>query len=261
MNTPIQDKARFGDTIGVTKKYATSVLIEGVEVPIIHQFGKHNVSKYPAFKVKLAKLVGKFVEKAFDVPVQDKFFGSESLIVEKYKEVNVPGIGNDAVNILAKRGNTYRQICKKIGKCVLTEINISHIVRELKSGRLNLMLDEGVDEMFDLLTETNAIDYYTNALARMGVGNGNGAAVKTQTALLGGSTAFAVMEGGFPDLGTAQRVDFKGSYASGIAEFAWEEFSVDNAAGPNANLQRLVSAKGTKSTGETWTAEIQITGS
>ncbi len=259
--TGLVDRFRMGDNVNVGKQYAQTMLIEGSEVPIVHQFGKSNAKSYPGFRVAMAKIIGKFNEKAFDIPNSDRFFGTETLIVEKFKEVDVPGIGNDAVHILATKGYNYRQICKKIGKCVMTELNISHAVKELKSFHLNLMLNEGIDEIFDLVTETNAADYYTNALARVGVGNSSTAAAATDTALIGGSTAFVAQEGGFPNLGTAQRIDFKGSFASGVAEFAWEEFTVDNGTTPNANLQRLVSSKGTKSTGETWTAEIQITGS
>lgn len=257
------DKARFADKAKVTKSYAQSVLVEGVEVPIIHTFGKKSLTAYPTLKVGLAKKIAAINEKLFGLsnPMKERYIGTETIIVEKFKEVYAPGIGEDAVDKLAKKGYNFEQICRKIGKPVLKEIGIGHAIKGLKFGFLNVMLNEGIDEIWNLVTETNALDYYTNLLARVGVGNGTGAAVATQTALLGGSTAFAGMEVGFPNVATAQRVDFKGSFGNGVAEFAWEEFTVDNGAIPNANLQRLVSAKGTKSAGETWTAEIQITGS
>jgi len=263
MNDSITDKAQFSDTVHISKSYQTSVLIEGKEVPIIHQWGKKGLSKYPRLRVDLAKAVAKFSEKVFGVPNinNERLIGTETLIVEKFDEVYHPGIGADAVNILAQKGYGFRQIAAKIGKPVLKEINITHAIKSWKPGWLNLMLNEGIDEIFDLITETNAVDYYTNTLARGGVGDSTTAAMATDTGLIGGSSAFQAMEGGFPNLATAQRVDFKSSFASGLAEFAWEEFTIDNAAGPNANLQRLVTPKGTKSTGETWTMEIQITGS
>ncbi len=257
----MNDSVRYNDSVSVGKKYASSMMVEGVEVPIVHQWG-HGLKSYPTIRAGMAKIGAKVGEKLLGIPnISEKFFGSETLIVEKFKEVNVPGIGNDAVDILAKKGYDYRQICKKIGAPVMTELHITHAIKHWKPAWLNLMLNEGIDEIFDLVSETNATDYYTNALARVGVGNSSTAAAATDTALIGGSTAFVAQEGGFPNLGTAQRIDFKGSFASGIAEFAWEEFTVDNGSSPNANLQRLVSAKGTKSSGETWTAEIQITGS
>ena len=261
MNTIRSDKAKFHDTIGVTKSLQRSVLIEGVRVPIIHRYGHTGTTKYPKTRVKMAEFMSKFNSKFFGAPINDKFWGTETIKVEKMKEVYYPGIGNDAVYQLSQKGYNYRQIAAKIGKPIVTAIDITHAIRTWVPGRLNLMLDEGVDIIWDLITELNAVDYYTNTLARIGVGNSTTVAAKTDTGLIGGSTNFQGMEATFPLSTTAQRVDFKSSYADGIAEFAWEEFSVDNGTTPNDNLQRLVTPKGTKSTGEVWTAEIQITGS
>ena len=258
------DKVGFRETVGIGKNYAKSVLIEGVEVPVVHSFGKREFSSYPRMRVAFAKAVGKFNSKVLGVrnPIDEKYIGTEKLIVEKYKEVNVAGIGNDAVSILVNKGYGFRQICQKIGRPVLTEINVSHLVRELAAevGPLNVMLNEGIDQIWSVLTEDSS-DRYTTADARVGVGSGDAAAVATQTALVGGSTVFKAMLSAFPKTNTAQRVDFKSSFASGEGEFAWEEFTVDNGVTANDNLLRLVASKGTKSAGEIWTAEIQITGS
>jgi len=263
MHTSDRDVASFNETVGVTKKLATSVLIEGVEVPIIHQWGKKNLTKYPTMKVELAKAMAALNSKLFGVtnPMKERYIGTESVIVEKYNEVYAPGIGQGAVHKLASQGYGFRQICKKIGKPVLREINISHMIKGMTDGPLNLMLNEGIDKIWDLVSESDAVNYYTNALARLGVGNSATAAAATDTALIGGSTSFVAMEATYPLTTTAQRIDFKGSFADGVAEFAWEEFTVDNGVTPNHNLQRLVTPKGTKSAGEVWTAEIQITGS
>ncbi len=261
MNTVRTDRTKFNDTVGVTKRLQHSVMIEGKEVPIIHRYGHSGTTKYPNTRVKLAEFGAKFSSKFFGTPINDKFWGAETLKVEKMKEVYHAGIGNDAVYTLSKKGYNYRQIAAKIGKPIVTAIDITHAIKNYKPYWLNLMLIEGIDEIWDLVSETNAVDYYTNALARVGVGNSSTAAMDTDTALIGGSTAFEAQEGGFPNVATASRIDFKGSFADGVAEFAWEEFTVDNGSSPNANLQRLVTPKGTKSTGEVWTAEIQITGS
>ena len=255
------DKAEFNDVVSVSKNLQHSVMIEGKKVPIIHTWGKDSLTKFPKRRVALAKAMGKFNQKVFGVPFNDRLFGTECIKVEKMKEVYSAGIGTGAVHKLAQKGYNYRQIAAKIGLPIVKEIHITHAIKNWKPGRLNLMLNEGIDEIWDLVSETNAVDYYTNALARVGVGNSSTAAMATDTALIGGSTNFQGQEGGFPNVATAQRIDFKGSFADGIAEFAWEEFTVDNGSSPNANLQRLVTPKGTKTTGEVWTAEIQITGS
>ena len=263
MNTSSADRAAFNETVGVTKKLATSVMVEGREVPIVHSWGKKNLTKYPRMSVALAKTMAKLNTKLFGVsnPMTDRYIGTESVIVEKVDETYAKGFGQEAVHKLSQMGYDYRRICQKIGKPLLKEINISHTVRGMVDGHLNLMLNEGIDIIWDLITELNAVDYYTNALARIGVGNSSTAASSTDTALIGGSTSLVAMEATFPLSTTAQRIDFKSSFADGIAEFAWEEFTVDNGLTPNDNLQRLVTPKGTKSTGEVWTAEIQITGS
>ncbi len=262
MNDVVRCNTDFSDEVFISKKPANCVVVEGKQVPVITKWGKNNFEKYPALRVAMIEKFATIGEKLFGMPnpTKDRFFGTESIVVEKYKEVYVPGIGNDAVYTLSKMGYNFREICAKIGKPVLTEVNIHRTIKSFKDGWINLMLNEGIDVIFDLITENNDANYYTNLLARVGVGNDNTAALATQTGLLGGSTAFEAMEVGFPNLATAQRVDFKGSFADGIAEFAWEEFTVDNGNVANHNLQRLVSAKGTKSPGEVWTAEIQITG-
>ncbi len=261
MNQTGNDRAHFKEQVVVEKSYQKSVLVEGKTVPIIHQFGHNGTTNYPKLRVKLAEIVGKVNQKVFGIPYDQRFFGTESITVEKFKEVYSAGIGNNAVDTLAKKGYGYRQICSKIGLPVLREIHITHAIKTLKPYWINLMLNEGIDIIWDLITEGNAVDYYTNALARVGVGNSSTAAMATDTGLIGGSTAFEAMEATFPLTTTAQRIDLKGSFASGVAEFAWEEFTTDNGSSPNDNLQRLVTPKGTKSAGETWTAEIRITGS
>ena len=255
----MNDSARGLDKVNISKNYAKTVLLEGKETPIIHHFGKANFDSYPTKRIALLKGLNKFMTKV-GLPLQEQFSGTELVRVEKYKELYVPGIGNDAIQKLNEKGYNFRQIAKKIGRNQLYEINIHHALKKIPWNKLwlNSMLNEGSEEIIELLTEINATDYYTNALARMGVGNGVAAVVATQTALQGGSTSFVAMETTFPSR-TNQRVDFKGSYADGVAEFAWEEFSVDNGVTPNANLQRLLASKGTKGTGEVWTAEVQIT--
>lgn len=255
----MNDSSKGSDSLNFSKNYAHTVLLEGKETPIIHKWGKANFDSYPTKRIALIKGLNKLMTKA-GLPLQEQFSGTELVRVEKYKELYVKGIGNDAIQKLNEKGYNFRQIAQKIGKNQLFEINIHHALKKIPWGKLwlNSMLNEGSEEIIELITEINAVDYYTNALARMGVGNGTAAVVDTQTALQGGSSAFVAMESTFPSR-TNQRVDFKGSFADGVAEFGWEEFSIDNGVTPNANLQRLLASKGTKGTGEVWTAEVQIT--
>ena len=99
---------------------------------------------------------------------------------------------------------------------------------------------------------------YSNANARIGVGNGTAAADPVQTALQGGSTAFAAMEATYP-IRAAQTLSFRSIFGSGVANFAWEEWTVDNGAARNRNMNRKVQAMGTKVSGAVWQLTVDIT--
>ncbi|GAI97162.1 unnamed protein product, partial [marine sediment metagenome] len=77
-------------------------------------------------------------------------------------------------------------------------------------------------------------------------------------ALQGGSTEFKGMEATYPTFGTLQKVIFKSSFGAAEANFTWEEWTVDNGAAADKNLNRKVESLGTKS-GGTWTLEVSIT--
>ena len=121
----------------------------------------------------------------------------------------------------------------------------------------NLLLNEGIDAMWTLICG-GAETVYSNANARIGVGNGTTAAAAGDTGLVGASTAFKAIEAGFPTFGSSQKATFKSSFGDTEANFAWNEWTIDNGATPNKNLNRKVESLGTKSTG-TWTLEVSIT--
>lgn len=121
----------------------------------------------------------------------------------------------------------------------------------------NLLLNEGIAELWDLAITTGATKY-DNTNAQLGVGNGTAAAAATQVDLQGGSTSWKAMEATYPSR-SAQTVSWQSVYGSSDANFAWEEFSVRNGATADKNLNRKVENKGTKSSGTTWTLTLQIT--
>jgi hypothetical protein len=125
-------------------------------------------------------------------------------------------------------------------------------------GEGNLLLNEGINEMWKLICGGTATAY-NNTNARIGVGNGSTpAADAEQAGLQGGSTAFKAMEGGYPTSGTNQKAIFKSSFGAEDGNFAWEEWTVDNGAVADLNLNRKVESLGTKS-GGTWTLEVSTT--
>jgi hypothetical protein len=270
--------SNFNESLGIHKILAKSTKIFGKDVPIIHQFGKHNLDEMPGYTLENPHIQD-LINKASKV---DQFrmrtaiktmgpkglemlmagqagFHTERIIVEKYQEIGyVPGFSQDTVQLLNSKGYTRKQIGQKLGKCLLKEVHITHAHPKL--APVNLLLDEGGDEIWDLITEQNAVDYYTNLLADIGVGTDNTSPASTDVELIG-TPVYVSMEAGFPLSTTTRRVDFKGSFADGVAEQAWEEFSVRNSNAAPKNLIRAIASKGTKATGEVWTLEIQITAS
>lgn len=154
-----------------------------------------------------------------------------------------------------------------INKCVSSEERIQFLKNnmpyEIKVSEGNLFLNEGMDEIWRLATGQGAPTAYSNANARIGVGNSNAIAIRTQTGLQGGSTAFASMEAGYPTApgenagGTGRAVSFKASFGAAEANFDWEEWTVDNGAVANKNMDRKVESNGTKA-GDTWTLTVEI---
>lgn len=128
---------------------------------------------------------------------------------------------------------------------------------EVLEGAGNLLLNAGIDELWDLITGVGGTEY-NNANARIGVGNSNTAAVATQTALIGGSTELKGMEATYP-LSTSQAITFRASFGSSEGNFAWQEWVVDNGSGAAVCLNRKVTSLGTKSSGTTWVFTVTIT--
>lgn len=124
----------------------------------------------------------------------------------------------------------------------------------------NLLLNEGITEFLNLLTG-GAATAFSNANARLGVGDSTVAAAATQTALQASTNKlYKTMEAGYPAV-TNQSVTFRSVFGSAEANFAWEEFSVMNGADETTarNLNRRVSAQGTKASGQTWQLDLTIT--
>lgn len=122
----------------------------------------------------------------------------------------------------------------------------------------NLLLQEGIQALFTLLIGGSETAF-NNANARIGVGNGTAAAEDTQTGLQGASTAFKGMDTGYPQVGTLadKKCTWRASFGSAEANFAWQEWTVDNGATPNKNLNRKVESLGTKTTG-TWMLTVTV---
>jgi hypothetical protein len=125
----------------------------------------------------------------------------------------------------------------------------------------NVALNEGLQGIIKLICGlTSPPTAWDNSNARLGVGDNNTAASATQTALQAATNkTYKAMDSGYPQR-TNQTAEWRATFGSSDANYAWEEYTVVNAADDTGvNLNRVCSSKGTKSSGETWTLSLQIT--
>src|SRR3990172_3738323 len=119
------------------------------------------------------------------------------------------------------------------------------IVQEVIERHGNILLNEGIDLLLDLLIGAGGT-LYNNANSSLGVGNGTGSPTDpTKTGLQGASKAWMTMDATYPSR-SAQTVTWRATFASGAANFAWEEWTIVNAADDTGvNLNRKVESLGT----------------
>ena len=123
----------------------------------------------------------------------------------------------------------------------------------------NVALNEGLQAIINLICGLASPTLWNAANARLGVGDGTTTEDASQTGLQGTNKYFKSMDSGYPQRSN-QTAIWRATFGGTEANFAWNEFTVVNAADDTGvNLNRKVSAKGTKSSGETWTLELQIT--
>lgn len=101
----------------------------------------------------------------------------------------------------------------------------------------------------------NAFD---NANAHIGVGNGTTAFAAGQTDLVGASKFRKPMDATYPQV-AGGAITFRATFATGDANFAWEEWGVFNAAAAGTMMNRVVQANGTKAGTETKQVTVTIT--
>lgn len=99
---------------------------------------------------------------------------------------------------------------------------------------------------------------FSEANARIGVGNGTNAFAVGQTDLMGSSKLRKGMDAGYPVV-AAPVITFKSTFAKSEANFAWNEWGVFNAATGGVMLNRVVESNGTKQANQTWVMEVAIT--
>lgn len=124
----------------------------------------------------------------------------------------------------------------------------------------NLLLTEGIAEMFLLLCTTGGTKW-DNTNAHIGVGDSATAEAIGQTGLQAATNKlWKAMEASYPTLSGGNVFTWRSVFGSAEANFDWNEFTISNAADDTGdNLNRKVSAQGTKASGQTWTVDLRIT--
>jgi len=98
---------------------------------------------------------------------------------------------------------------------------------------------------------------FDNTNARICVGTSNTAFNAAQTDLLGTNYRQA-MEATYPQR-TDNVITYRSTFATGNANFAWEEWGVANAAAAGVLLNRKVESLGTKNSNQTWQFTVELT--
>lgn len=121
----------------------------------------------------------------------------------------------------------------------------------------NLALNEGITEVMDLIIG-DAATAYSAANTYLGVGADTTAADATQTGLIAASNKYYQLVDSVS--ATGQTITWQATFGSGVANFAWEEFTVANGSSDSAdNLNRKVSGQGTKASPNIWILQCKIT--
>lgn len=123
----------------------------------------------------------------------------------------------------------------------------------------NILLNEGIALLLDLLIAAGGTAY-NNANAYIGVGDSATAESASQTGLQAASNkTWNAMAATYPQR-TSQTVTWRAVFASGDANYAWNEFTITNASSDTGtNLNRKTSTQGTKAAGQSWTIDLSIT--
>lgn len=101
--------------------------------------------------------------------------------------------------------------------------------------------------------------FFTNANSYIGVGDSNTAYGASQTDLQASSNKYRqAMEATYPQLAT-NVLTFRSLFATGNANFAWEEWAVFNAGSSGTMLNRKVETLGTKANTQSWQMTVDIT--
>lgn len=130
-----------------------------------------------------------------------------------------------------------------------------------------LALDAGWDLGWKAMRGDGSLTLWSNANSYIGVGDSSTAAASTQTDLQASTNKLRkAQDTGFPKVngdsgGPAghRAMLWQSTFATGEANFAWNEIGVFNASSAGTMLDRLVISLGTKTSSFSWTVGLTLT--
>lgn len=127
----------------------------------------------------------------------------------------------------------------------------------------NVLLNAGITRILNLLIGTGATQAFDATHTRIGVGDSSTAATASQTDLQAATNKLWNL---VTAVGTvsSQTVTFTTTFASGDANFAWNEWAIDQGTAQGTTvtapcLDRKVASMGTKTSAGSWVISIAIT--
>lgn len=123
----------------------------------------------------------------------------------------------------------------------------------------NILLNEGITEALKLIGGITATAF-SNANAYLGVGDSSTAESAAHTGLQAVTNKlYKAMEATYPQV-SGSTITWRSVFGSTDANYAWNEFTIANGnSDASVNLNRKVSAQGTKASGQTWTFDLVLT--
>lgn len=120
----------------------------------------------------------------------------------------------------------------------------------------NLLTTNGANTLWSALTG-GAITAFNSTNTYIGVGDSTTAAAAAQTDLQAATNKFRKQVSGAPTVST-NTCQWAATFATGDANFAWEEWGVFNASSGGTMLNRKVESLGTKTSSSTWTFTVTL---
>lgn len=135
----------------------------------------------------------------------------------------------------------------------------------LLNGGASLIWERFITKKPSTSSTGAALQAFSSANARIGVGNSTATAAITQTDLQGASKKYNGMSAGYPSHtdGTsssgARQIQARALFTTAQANFAWQEWGMFNSTGASKRmLNRKVQSLGTKTSSAQWTFTVTL---